>query len=165
MLRFFTAGTVALAAVLGMRSAFAPERHAVQALRATPPDSGVLMPVGPPLSGPTRTDAGRSCIVDLARGYSFTGALSGAAEINYRILVAGPCGAPPGTYEEQWIAHGTFRGQAHADSVAARFSYVARVDAGGQVEGHIVFGQGLRGTVDVRGSFSSGRLTYRGRLE
>jgi len=165
MLRLFTAGTVALGAVLVTHAPFARERHAIQTLPTTPPDSGVLMPVGPPVSGPTRTDAGGSCIVDLAQGYSFSGALSGPAEINYRILVAGPCGAPPGTYEEQWIAHGTFRGQVHADSVTARFSYVARVRVGGEVEGHIVFGQGLGGAVDVLGNFSDGRLTYRGSVE
>jgi hypothetical protein len=165
MLRFFTAGTVALGAVLVAHPTSAPERHAIHALRTTPRDSGVLMPLGPPVSGPTRTNAGRSCVVDLAQGYSFRGALSGAAEINYRILVAGPCGAPPGTYEEEWIAHGKFRGQAHADSVAAHFSYVARAHAGGEVEGHIVFGQGLGGVVEVLGNFNDGRLTYRGRLE
>ena len=165
MLRFFTAGTVVLGAVLATHPTFAPERHGIHALPTTPPDSGVLMPVGPPVSGPTRTDAGRSCIVDLAQRYSFSGALSGAADINYRIIAAGPCGAPPGTYAEEWIALGTFNGQAHADSVAARFSYVARVHAGGEVEGHIVFGQGLAGAVEVLGNFRDGRLQYRGRLD
>lgn len=51
--------------------------------------------------------------------------------MDYRILVAGPCGAPAGTYEEEWIAHGTFSGSAHGEGVDATLLYTARVAAGG----------------------------------
>ena len=165
MFRFSIVGTAIVGGMLAVGPTPAPGHDAIRAVEAAPSDSGTLTPVGPPVTGPTRTDAGASCIVDLTQGYSFTGALSGAAEIDYRILVRGPCGAPPGTYEEEWIAHGEFRGKVHGSSVVARFTYLARAHPGGRVEGRMVFGQGLGGEVEVLGNLSDGRLRYSGRLD
>jgi hypothetical protein len=41
-------------------------------------------------------------------------------------------------------------------------SYTAKVKAGGEVNGIIVLGQGLEGELHVYGSFSDGKLSYKG---
>ncbi len=69
--------------------------------------SGTFSPAGPPVEQPVRVDAGKSCIVDIKQSYTISGTLSGALEIDYRILINGPRGSPPGTTAEEWIAHGT----------------------------------------------------------
>jgi hypothetical protein len=122
----------------------------------------VLAPVGGPLAAPARTNAGGSCIVDIAQSYTMSGTLAGTVEIDYRILVAGPCGSPLGTYDEEWIAHGTFMGTVDGTTGTGAFSYVAGVKAGGDVDGRIAFGQGLTGELIVQGNLGDGQLSYSG---
>ena len=37
--------------------------------------------------------------------------------------------------------------------------------SGGEVEGHMVFGQGLRGELRIQGNFGDGYLSYEGHVE
>ncbi len=124
--------------------------------------SGTLTPVGPPLDAPTKIDIGKECIVELTKKYEISGTLSGAVQIDYRILVHGPCGVAPGTYDEDWIAYGTFVGSCQEEAMSCKFSYVASVKAGGNVEGRILLGRGLDGKLDVSGNFNDGMLRYKG---
>lgn len=126
--------------------------------------SGTFRPAGPPASPPVRVDAGGGCIVDLTQRYTMTGTLQGSLEVDYRIQVAGPCGAPPGTYDEDWIAHGTFAGRLAGTAVTAGLAFRAHVVAGGRVTGRITFDRGLRGDVQVVGRFSQGALRYAGEV-
>jgi hypothetical protein len=128
-----------------------------------PTAEGSLKPAGRPSEPPLRTDAGGACVVDLVQGYTLSGTLAGSATIDYRILVHGPCGPPPGTFPEEWIAHGQFSGTLSGTDTRASFTYVARVAKGGQVEGEIVLGSKLDGKLKVTGWFSDGRLSYSGR--
>lgn len=128
------------------------------------PADGTFQPNGPPQQQPVRVDAGESCIVDIEQAYIVNGTLSGAFEIDYRILVLGPCGSPVGTFAEEWIARGRFAGKVNGVSTSASFAYTATVDAGGEVSGLIVLGQGLNGDLHVHGSFSDGKLAYEGQL-
>jgi hypothetical protein len=122
--------------------------------------SGFFSPAGPPSAPPKRIDAGPYCIVDLNQAYRVTGTLSGTFNVNYRIKVDGPCGSPSGTYDEDWIAHGTFSGKWSGEDTAAKFTYVAHVSAGGMVEGKMTFRQGVQGELMVRGDFADGKLSY-----
>lgn len=124
--------------------------------------SGFLAPTGPPTEPPVRIEAGDGCIVEVQQTYAVSGSLSGSLQISFRILVAGPCGYPPGTFDEQWIAYGKFAGTVNGSPASGGLSYVAAVGAGGTVDGHIVLGPGLSGDLRVRGSFSDGRLSYEG---
>lgn len=101
-------------------------------------------------------------IAPAVRRFCVTGTVAGTMVIDYRILVAGPCGAPVGTFDEHWIAHGTFTGAIGSLPAAGSFSYVAHVKAGGHVNGRVVFGQGLAGELTVQGDFGDGHLSYRG---
>jgi hypothetical protein len=125
---------------------------------------GTFQPDGPPQPPPVRVDAGTSCVVDVAQGYIVNGTLSGSFDVDYRILVLGPCGRPPGTFDEEWIAWGNFAGTVDGTRASAIFTYTARVTSAGEVSGEIVLGQGLDGDLRVRGSFSDGVLTYEGRV-
>ena len=125
-------------------------------------ETGILIPVGPPLDAPVRVDAGDSCIVDIVLPYVFAGSLEGTAEISYRIDVKGPCAeAVPGRFDETWIARGTFTGLPGD----ASFVYVADDKAGGKLKGELVFGQGLSGWLKVTGSLADDHLDYRGFLQ
>jgi len=103
-------------------------------------------------------------VIDLRQAYSVAGTLVGTLEVDYRILTSGPCEAAPGTHDETWIAHGTFTGTANGSPASASLSYTANVEAGGEVDGRIVLGQGLEGELRVRGNFSDGKLAYDGEL-
>lgn len=126
--------------------------------------SGVFSPDGPPSAPPKRIDTGQSCIVDLKQVYSVTGTLTGKFDIDYRIRVDGPCGSPMGTFDEDWIAYGTFSGMINGSNISTSFTYLAHVRPGGEVKGNMVFGQELSGELTVSGSFSEGELSYNGLL-
>ena len=90
--------------------------------------------------------------------------MSGSLEIDFRILVNGPCGEPPGKYNEEWIAFGLFRGTVDGMPKSGKFIYTANVKAGGDVEGKIIFGQGIDGELTVKGNFKDGKLSYNGEI-
>lgn len=129
--------------------------------------SGAFAPAGPPLGQPVRVDAGGSCVVDLRQAYDISGTLSGSLEIDYRILVYGPCEVPPviGKYNEEWIAHGTFTGTVDGSAASGSLTYTAQVRAGGDVEGRILLVGGLNGELTVSGNFGDGKLSYHGRVD
>jgi len=127
--------------------------------------SGIFIPAGPPSEPPMRIEAGQSCIVDLKQSYTISGTLTGNMEIDYRILVEGPCGSPPGTFDEEWIAYGEFSGSVNKSAVNGNLSYTAKVKASGDVEGQMVFGHGLQGKLLISGNFGDGKLFYRGQLK
>jgi hypothetical protein len=128
--------------------------------------SGTFAPAGPPLEQPVRVKAGGSCVVDLVQAYEILGTLSGSLQIDYRILVHGPCEVPPvlGKYDEEWIAHGTFTGTVSESPASCTLTYTARVRAGGDVEGRLVLGGDVGGELTVTGNFADGALSYRGRV-
>ena len=126
--------------------------------------SGFFKPNGKPIKAPVKIDAGESCIIDLIQGYSISGDISGSIEMNYRIIVYGKCGSPPGTYNEEWIAHGIFKGTIIGEKTNAKLSYTAKVKAGGDVNGLIIFGQGTKAKLLITGNFSDGKLLYKGEV-
>jgi len=128
--------------------------------------SGIFAPVGPPLEQPVRVDAGGSCVVDLRQAYDISGTLSGSLEIDFRILVYGPCEVPPviGKYDEEWVAYGTFTGAVDGSAASGNLIYTAQVRAGGDVKGRLVFGGGIDGELAVSGNFRDGKLSYDGRM-
>ena len=52
---------------------------------------------------------------------------------------------PPGTHDEEWIAYGTFSGTINDIQTEGKFTYIATVREKGNVDGKIVFGQGITG--------------------
>lgn len=127
--------------------------------------SGTISPFGPPVDAPVGVDAGPNCIVDLTQRYEVRGDLAGGMEIDFRILVQGPCGSPAGTYDEEWIAHGTFDGSLNGEPASGSFVYTADIRSGGEVNGRMVFGGGLEGELAIGGEFSDGELEYSGALQ
>ena len=125
---------------------------------------GTFAPAGPSLEIPVRNEMGEGCIVEIKLPYNITGTLTGKLEIDYRILVHGSCDQPPGTFDEEWIAFGSFNGTADGKPKSGKFTYTADVKAGGDVEGTIVFGQGINGELTVKGNFKDGKLSYNGLL-
>ena len=141
-----------------------PEEIDTQESNSKKAVSGFLKPSEKPIKAPIKVDAGESCIIDLIQGYSISGDISGSIEMNYRIIVYGKCGLPPGTYNEEWIAHGIFNGTINGKKTDARLSYTAKVKAGGAVDGVIMFGQGVKAKLIITGNFSKGKLSYKGEV-
>ncbi len=133
-------------------------------LAAQVPASGAIVPNGPPERRPVRVDAGGACVVDLVQDYTVDGALVGELSIDYRILAAGPCGSPAGTFNEEWIAHGTFSGTALGQQATAVLLYTARARSGGSVDGTIVLRGSVEGELKISGEFADRQLSYRGVL-
>jgi hypothetical protein len=129
--------------------------------------SGTFAPSGPPSEQPIRIDAGGSCVIDLKQTYDMSGTLSGSLEIDYRILVYGPCEVPPvlGKYDEEWIAHGRFSVEADGSRASGTLIYTARVAAGGNVDGRMVLRGTIDGVVAVSGNLADGKLSYRGSVK
>ena len=126
--------------------------------------SGKIIPDGKPIDPPIRVKAGDVCIVDLVQNYFVTGSLSGTFSIDYRILVYGPCGEPPGTYSEEWIAYGVFKGKLKETPAFGKFNYIAESKPGGEIVGKMVFNQGMKGNLLIKGNFNDRKLTYNGWL-
>lgn len=126
--------------------------------------SGTIKPNGAPNEPPIRIEAGEACIVDLIQNYTVTGTLSGSFEINYRIIIHGPCTEPPGTFDEEWIAYGTFSGMVNNKQADGKFTYIAEVRESGNIDGKIVFGQGITGELNIMGNFKDGKLSYQGTI-
>lgn len=128
------------------------------------PASGTIKPNGHPVTRPVRVESGKDCIVDLIQPYTISGTLSGSLEINYRIIVHGPCGEPAGTYDEEWIAYGTFSGNIKGAPTEGKFTYVAKVRESGNIDGRIVFGQGIDAELQVKGNLKDDMLYYKGSI-
>jgi hypothetical protein len=126
--------------------------------------NGTFSPTGPPSENPVRMAIGENCIVEVKQQYNITGTLTGELEIDFRILVYGPCGEPPGTYKEKWIAFGSFNGTVDGSQRSAEFTYTANVNAGGDVDGKMIFGDGIEGEIIVKGNFKDRKLSYNGEL-
>jgi len=155
--------TALVVALLAIHAASgSPLLLTLQAEEGQPEAAGVLRPMAPPSAPPTRVDAGGSCIVDLVQGYELSGTLSGSASIDYRILVRGPCGSPPATFSEEWIAYGNLQGRLNDTDVTATFTYLAAVAGGEEVAGTIVLNDGLQGVLRISGQFADRKLSYTG---
>jgi hypothetical protein len=126
--------------------------------------NGTFSPTGPPLEIPTRIAIGEYCIVEVKQAYNITGTLTGKLEIDFRILVYGPCGETPGTFKEEWIAFGSFDGTVDGSPRSSKFTYTADVKAGGDVDGKILFGDGIEGELIVKGNFKDRKLSYNGEI-
>lgn len=129
------------------------------------PASGSIAPTGPPTGDVVRVDAGGACVIDLVQRYAIEGTLTGSLSVDYRIFVDGPCGSPAGTFDEHWIARGTFEGMLEGSSAKANLWYRADVEAGGKVDGTMSFAGDFSGDLSVAGNFADGRLTYAGALQ
>jgi hypothetical protein len=119
--------------------------------------SGHFAPSAPPMS-PHRREIGEHCIVELKQRYEVAGDLAGTMDVDLRIYVAGRCGSPPGTFDEHWIAYGTY----NMSDRKGPLIYLAEVQAGGRVKGRLIFSGDLEGTLTVEGGFEEGSMSYSG---
>ncbi len=125
--------------------------------------TGVLRPQDRP-QRLSRSQIGDHCIVDLEQGYRLDGSLAGGMTLDFRIYVDGPCGEPPGTFDEHWIARGEYVVKLAESELEGALIYLADVEAGGRVEGTLILAEGLEGALEVEGRFAEGFMRYEGRL-
>ncbi len=140
-----------------------PDGFVSQAADQVADTFGTFRPTGPP-DQPLRVPVGDRCVVDLKQEYALEGALAGRMQVDFRIFVEGPCGAPPGMHNEHWIAHGDYSVEVDGETLPGSLVYLATVEAGGRVDGTIGLDGRLNGLLEVRGGFADGFMRYRGNL-
>lgn len=112
----------------------------------------------------SRSQIGDHCIIDLEQEYRLEGSLVGGMTLDFRIYVDGPCGEPPGTFDEHWIARGEYAVRLEESDLEGALIYLADVEAGGRVEGTLILAEDVEGALQVEGRFADGFMRYEGRL-
>lgn len=136
-----------------------PAIGAIRPVQSQSTLSGTFRPSTPP-ENPTRRTVGSGCVVDLKQAYALDGSLVGKMVVDFRIFVAGDCTRPPGTFDEHWIAYGTYTVRVRETEYTGALIYLATAKAGGKVEGTLTLGGELPAELEVAGNFSDGYMRY-----
>ena len=101
----------------------------------------------------TLTPRGRNCLLQVNGRLVFTGTIEGTATGTTRALVFAPCSkvatSPPGTFPDVFKSELRFEGTVAGEPTQANVLYMGRVQPGGQIEGRLVFSNGVAGRLDV----------------
>ena len=101
----------------------------------------------------TLTPRGANCLLQVNGQLVFTGTIEGTATGQTTALVFAPCADvaanPPGTFPDVFKSELAFEGTVDGDPAQANVLYMGRVQPGGQIEGRLVFSNGVSGVLDV----------------
>jgi hypothetical protein len=113
----------------------------------------------------TLTPRGSNCLLQVEGRLVFTGTIEGAATGQTSALVFAPCAdvaaSPPGTYPDVFKSELAFEGTVDGEPARANVLYMGRVQPGGQIEGRLVFSNGVQGRLEVEAQVAVGG-EYRG---
>ena len=113
----------------------------------------------------TLTPQGHNCVLTVRGQLIFTGTIAGTTTGQTTALVLAPCAdvatTPPGTYRDVFKSPFTFTGTVAGQQVEATGVYKGGVDPGGNIDGQILFLQGLHGALQVNAVVAQGG-SYRG---
>jgi hypothetical protein len=101
----------------------------------------------------TLTPRGTNCLLRVNGQLVFTGTIEGTATGQTTALVFAPCSEvatnPPGTFPDVFKSELAFEGTVDGDRAQANLLYMGRVQPGGQIEGRLVFSNGVSGVLDA----------------
>jgi hypothetical protein len=113
----------------------------------------------------TLTPRGRNCLLQVDGRLVFSGTIEGTASGTTRALVFAPCSEvatnPPGTFRDVFKSELRFEGTVDGEPAEANLLYMGRVQPGGQIEGRLVFSNGVAGRLEVDAQVAVGG-EYRG---
>ncbi len=111
------------------------------------------------------TSRGRNCLLEVNGRLVFTGTIQGTATGRTSALVFAPCAevatTPPGTFPDVFKSELTFKGTVDGKRARANVLYMGRVQPGGEIEGRLVFSNGVAGRLEVDARVAVGG-NYRG---
>ena len=97
----------------------------------------------------TLTPRGRNCLLQVNGELVFSGTIEGSAVGQTRALVFAPCAevavTPPGTYGDVFRSRLMFEGTVNGEPARANVLYQGRVQPGGEIDGRLIFSNGVQG--------------------
>ena len=115
----------------------------------------------------TFTPRGRNCLLEIAGQLVFSGDIVGAAVGTTSALVFASCEAvsttPPGTFRDVFRSELQFEGTVSGEQAQGSVMYQGGVQPGGQLEGRLLWSNGISGVLDVDAVVAVGG-TYEGSL-
>lgn len=113
------------------------------------------------------TPRGRNCLLQVKGELVFSGTIQGSAVGQTSALVFAPCAdvatTPPGTFRDVFKSELTFKGTIAGQPARANVLYMGGVQPGGDIDGRLVFSNGVAGVLDVDAEVAVGG-TYTGSL-
>ena len=101
----------------------------------------------------TLTPRGRNCLLTVKGQLVFSGTIEGTATGQTTALVFASCADvasnPPGTFADRFKSELMFEGTVDGQAAAANVLYMGRVQPGGQIEGRLVFSNGVQGRLEA----------------
>jgi hypothetical protein len=108
----------------------------------------------------TLTPTGRNCRLEVNGQLVFTGTIEGTATGVTTALVFASCSdvatSPPGTFPDVFKSDLAFQGTVDGEPAQANVLYMGRVQPGGQIEGRLVFSNGVAGRLEVEARVAVG---------
>ena len=113
----------------------------------------------------TLTPRGVNCLLTVDGQLVFTGTIEGTATGTTSALVFAPCDqvatTPPGTFRDVFKSELRFEGTVDGQMASANLLYLGGVEPGGQIEGRLVFSNGVAGRLEADAIVAVGG-TYHG---
>ena len=113
----------------------------------------------------TLTPRGQNCLLQVKGQLVFTGTIEGAATGQTTALVFAPCSqvatTPPGTFRDVFKSELVFEGTVNGEPARANVLYMGSVQPGGQIDGRLVFSNGVAGRLEAQARVAVGG-DYRG---
>ena len=101
----------------------------------------------------TLTPRGSNCLLEVEGQLVFTGTIEGTATGRTSALVFASCAdvatSPPGTYPDVFKSELTFEGTVDGEPAEANVLYMGRVQVGGEIDGRLVFSNGVEGVLEA----------------
>jgi hypothetical protein len=102
----------------------------------------------------TLTPRGSNCLLEVEGELVFTGTIQGSAAGRTSALVFAPCEEagtnPPGTFADVFKSELEFEGTVDGLPASATLLYMGRVQPGGQIDGRLIFSNGVAGRLDAQ---------------
>jgi hypothetical protein len=97
----------------------------------------------------TLTPRGNNCRLEVRGQLVFSGAIQGVATGQTSALVFAPCElvatTPPGTFRDVFKSELVFEGTVNGEPAHANLLYMGQVEPGGQIDGRLIFSNGISG--------------------
>lgn len=108
----------------------------------------------------TLTPRGSNCLLEVEGALVFTGTIQGTATGQTSALVFAPCEQagtnPPGTFPDVFKSELEFEGTVDGVPASAKLLYMGRVQEGGQIDGRLIFSNGVEGRLEARAQVAVG---------
>jgi hypothetical protein len=115
----------------------------------------------------TLTPRGSNCLLEVEGRLEFSGTIEGTAVGQTSALVFAPCedvgdlNNPPGTFPDVFKSELDFEGTVDGEPAEAKVLYMGQVEPPGDIEGRLIFSNGVQGQLDVTARVAVGG-DYRG---